>query len=133
MPKYVRTLYWTSTEACLIIERVEEGLKNKPERNSIREDLCWLNDTVKKNPRIEWVAVLKKKPEGGFQRVINSKNFDAYVVRRWEKMQSPERKVWMMYIIPRWENSSAIKFYIWMHCYFYNKIIIYSPYFFQNV
>ena len=100
MHLYVRTLNWTSTEACEVIELVEERLKTEPTKDSIREDVCWLNATIQRNPRIEWVSVLKYPPQE-FKQVIERNNFKAYVVRRWERILYPERKVWMLYIVPR--------------------------------
>lgn len=100
MAKYVRTKCWSSTEACEVMELVEEILKIKPVEDSIREDACWLNATIRRNPGIEWVSVLKHPPEQ-YKQVILRKNFKAYLVRRWERMVSPERRVWMLYIIPR--------------------------------
>lgn len=100
MAKYVRTRFWTSTDACEVIELVEKRLKTKPAKDSINQDLCWLNATIQQNPGIEWVVVLKTAP-AEYRQVVSRKNFKAYLVRHWEKTVSPERMVWMLYIIPR--------------------------------
>lgn len=100
MATYVRTRDWTSTEACEVIELVEKRSKTKSAKDSINQDLCWLNATIRKNPEIEWVVLLKNPPEEK-KKIIQRSTFQAYLVRRLERERYPDRKVWMMYIVPR--------------------------------
>ena len=100
MPKYVKTLDWTSTEAFEVFEEVEKRLKDRPSKELIREEMCWLNTIIRRIPSIEWVVVLKNPPEQ-FKKKIERRFFKAYLVRRLERTRYPERTVWMMYIVPR--------------------------------
>lgn len=83
------------------IDWVEELLRLQGifcERERLERDRQWLNRVLIEKPGIQYVRVVKVKPEGGIfikQRYY----FDAYIIKK--NIPCCKKQVWWMYLVPQ--------------------------------
>lgn len=89
-----------STAVIETIDYLEEQLRLQDiyyERERLTKDSQWLNKILGCNPGIQYIRVVKVKPEGG--TFIKTRHyFDAYLVKR--NVPGTLKLAWWMYIVP---------------------------------
>ena len=97
---------WSCTSQSITIAivetltRLEKELKSQNifiECERMQCDKQWLSNILKAKPGIQFIRVVKCKPEGGIF-VKRRHYFDAYLVKR--NIPYTQKKVWWMYLLP---------------------------------